>query len=90
MKSPTASDKMSRMAVSAPEITGLLRAWGHGDREALDRLMPIVYDELRRAARNYMRRERGGHTLQATSLVHEAYLRLVDSAHANWEVRPTR
>jgi DNA-directed RNA polymerase specialized sigma24 family protein len=63
---------------SPGEVTRLLAAWGDGDREALTALLPLVYDELRRLARSYMRRERTGHTLQTTSLVHEAYLRLVD------------
>src|SRR5258708_35928899 len=75
------------MAVSAPEITGLLRDWENGDREALNRLMPIVYDELRRAARNYMRRERASRTLQATALVNEVYLRLVDITNVRWQDR---
>src|SRR5215203_7351342 len=67
------------MRKSSPEdITGLLLAWGGGDREALDRLMPLVYQELRRLARRQMRRERAGDTLQTTALVNEAYLRLVD------------
>jgi RNA polymerase sigma factor (TIGR02999 family) len=75
------------MTVSGPEITGLLRAWAEGDREALDRLMPVVYAELRRAARNYMRRERRSHTLQATALVNEVYLRLVDITGVRWQDR---
>jgi RNA polymerase sigma-70 factor, ECF subfamily len=75
------------MAVPAPEITGLLRAWENGDREALDRLVPIVYDALRRAARNYMRREREANTLQATALVNEVYLRLVDISGVQWKDR---
>ena len=54
------------------EITGLLVAWGGGDESALDRLMPLVYDELRRLAHRYMSRERAGHTLQTTALVNEA------------------
>src|SRR4029079_14023827 len=61
------------------EITGLLRAWGRGDSAALDRLTPLVYERLRRMARSYMRNERPGHTLQATALVNEAFLRLVDT-----------
>jgi RNA polymerase sigma-70 factor, ECF subfamily len=60
------------------QVSGLLRAWSDGDRDALDRLTPIVYDELRRLARGYMRRERLGHSLQTTALVNEAYMRLVD------------
>ena len=63
---------------STEDITGLLVAWGGGDREALDRLVPLVYQELRRLARRQMRRERPGDTLQTTALVNEAYLRLVD------------
>ncbi len=69
------------------EITRLLQAWGKGDQAALDRLTPLVYDELRRMARRYMRREREGHTLQTTALVNEAYLRLVDVTHADWHDR---
>jgi RNA polymerase sigma factor (TIGR02999 family) len=60
-----------------PDVTRLLHEWQHGDRAALDRLMPIVYDELHRIAGNLMRGERSEHTLQATALVHEAYARLV-------------
>jgi len=63
---------------SPDDITGLLRAWGGGDKVALDRLMPLVYQELRRLARRQMRRERQADTLQTTALVNEAYLRLVD------------
>jgi RNA polymerase sigma-70 factor (ECF subfamily) len=63
---------------SEEDITGLLLAWGGGDRAALDRLVPLVYQELRRLAHRQMRRERGGDTLQTTALVNEAYLRLVD------------
>lgn len=59
------------------EITRLLEDWSHGDRAALDQLWPLVYPELHRLARNYMRRERPDHTLQTTALVHEAYMRLV-------------
>lgn len=59
------------------EVTRLLAAWGQGDQTALQNLMPLVYDELRRLADSYLRRERGGHTLQPTALVHEAFLRLV-------------
>jgi RNA polymerase sigma-70 factor, ECF subfamily len=63
---------------SPDDITNLLMAWGGGDKAALDRLMPLVYQELRRLARRQMRREREGNTLQTTALVNEAYLRLVD------------
>jgi len=67
-------------------VTQLLVDWSQGDQQALDKLMPLVYDELRRLARSYMRRERPGHTLQTTGLVHEAYLRLVDQK-VNWQSR---
>ena len=69
------------------EITELLVAWGGGDKSALDRLMPIVYDELRRLAHRYMSRERPGHTLQTTALVNEAYLRLVSWREVRWQNR---
>jgi RNA polymerase sigma factor (TIGR02999 family) len=69
------------------EVTEALRAWNEGDREALDKLMPLVYDELRRAAHRYMRRESEDHTLQTTALVHEAYLRLVDQRQTEWKSR---
>jgi RNA polymerase sigma factor (TIGR02999 family) len=65
----------------------MLLDWRDGDQDALARLMPLVYDELRRLAASYLRRERPGHTLQPTALVHEAYLRLVDQTHANWRNR---
>jgi RNA polymerase sigma-70 factor, ECF subfamily len=69
------------------EVSGLLRAWGDGDRAALDRLTPIVYDELRRLASRYMRGERPGHSLQTTALVNEAYMRLVDYKSMHWQNR---
>jgi RNA polymerase sigma factor (TIGR02999 family) len=71
----------------SPNITQLLLAWGDGDKKALDRLMPVVYQELRRLARNYMRGQRAGHTLQTTALVNEAYLRLIDSSQVRWQNR---
>jgi hypothetical protein len=64
--------------------TELLRAWSQGDGSALDRLMPLIYNELHRLARHYMRRERPDHTLQPTSLVNEAYLRLIDVNRVEW------
>ena len=65
--------------MSAPqEVSQLLRAWSEGDRVAFDKLMPLVYQELRQIARRYMDRQQAGHTLQTTALIHEAYLRLVD------------
>jgi RNA polymerase sigma factor (TIGR02999 family) len=69
------------------EVSGLLRAWSDGDRDALDRLTPIVYAELHRLARHYMQRERPGHSLQATALVNEAYMRLVDYKGMQWQNR---
>jgi len=72
---------------SPHEITELLVAWGGGDESALDRLMPIVYDELRRLAHRYMSHERPGHTLQTTALVNEAYLRLVGWREVQWQNR---
>jgi RNA polymerase sigma factor (TIGR02999 family) len=69
------------------DISKLLRAWSDGDQSALDRLTPIVYDELRRLARRYMRRERPGHSLQTTALVNEAYMRLLDYKRMEWQDR---
>ena len=69
------------------EITRLLKAWRHGDSAAFDRLTPLVYEPLRRMARGYMRNERPGHTLQATALVNEAFLRLVDTRDLHWTDR---
>jgi len=69
------------------DITVLLQAWSRGDRAALDRLTPLVYGQLKRLAGGYLRRERGGHTLQTTALVHEAYLRLVRVEDAQWQDR---
>ena len=69
------------------EITQLLRAWGTGDRSALNQLTPVVYEELRRMARGYVRREGPENSLQATALVHEAYLKLVDARVAEWQDR---
>ncbi|MGD0989558.1 MAG: sigma-70 family RNA polymerase sigma factor [Candidatus Sulfotelmatobacter sp.] len=66
------------------DVSILLRAWSGGDQNALDKLAPIVYDELRRLARYYLHRERPGHSLQATALVNEAYLRLVDYKRMQW------
>lgn len=69
------------------EVTVLLRSWGQGDQAALERLTPLVYTELHRMARRYMRNERVGNTLQTTALVNEAYLRLVDIKNAAWQDR---
>jgi RNA polymerase sigma factor (TIGR02999 family) len=68
-------------------VTGILLKWREGDEAALDRLVPIVHDELRRIARRCMAGERAGHSLQATALVNEAYLRLIDVQHVNWQNR---
>lgn len=67
------------------DVSALLIAWTGGDQQALDRLTPIVYEELRRLARRYMQRERRDHTLQTTALVHEAYTRLVDYKRMQWQ-----
>jgi len=74
------------MDSSGPQITQLLQAWSDGDQGALEQLMPLVYEELYRLARRYMADERPGHTLQATALVNEAYLRLANSA-GDWRGR---
>jgi RNA polymerase sigma factor (TIGR02999 family) len=68
-------------------VTALLHAWNDGDLEAREQVMLLVYDELRRRAAAHMRRERQGHLLQPTALVHEAYLRLVDQRHTAWRSR---
>ena len=75
------------MTPAPHEITGLLVAWGGGDESALERLIPLVYDELRQLAHRYMSRERPGHSLQTTALVNEAYLRLVDWKEVQWQNR---
>jgi RNA polymerase sigma factor (TIGR02999 family) len=75
------------MEPSGDEVTQLLKAWSEGDPTALKKLVPLVYQALRRMARRYMAQERPGHTLQTTALVHEAYVRLVDSAQASFEDR---
>src|SRR5260370_12889110 len=72
---------------SSSEVSLLLQAWNDGDETALEKLMPLVYKELHRMARFYMARESPGHTLQTTALVNEAYVRLVDSAHTNFQNR---
>jgi RNA polymerase sigma-70 factor, ECF subfamily len=75
------------MQPKANQITQLLQSWNQGDQSTIEKLVPLVYDELHRLAQRYMSDERPGHTLQTTALVNEAYLRLVDSAHADWESR---
>ncbi len=69
------------------EVTQLSQAWSEGEQEAFDKLVPVVYQELRRLARRYMAQERVDHTLQTTALVNEAYLRLVDVRQVNWQNR---
>jgi RNA polymerase sigma factor (TIGR02999 family) len=75
------------LSAEANEITQLLLAWGSGEEEAFDKLAPLVYAELHTLARRYMAGERPGHTLQTTALVHEAYLRLVDTSRVQWQNR---
>jgi RNA polymerase sigma factor (TIGR02999 family) len=74
-------------AQPAQDVTAILRAWTGGDERALDRLLPVLHEELRRTARAYMRRERSGHTLQTTALVNEVFLRLVDIHQVEWHDR---
>lgn len=74
-------------STSPPDVTTILREWSDGDRDAPARLMPLIYQELRRLARQYLRQERADHTLQPTALVHEAYLRLVDQSRVDWQNR---
>ena len=75
------------MPQSSQNVTELLIGWGKGDKEALDALLPLVYEELRKQAAGYLRRERVGHTLQTTALIHEAYLKLVDQKNVHWQNR---
>jgi RNA polymerase sigma factor (TIGR02999 family) len=87
MARPTQTPPSPEPSEPSPDVTGLLLAWGRGDRSAADELMPAVYDELRRQAERAMRREGHEHTLQATALVHESYLRLVDQRRVAWRNR---
>ncbi len=75
------------MPQTSSNVTDLLIGWSNGDKAALDALMPVVYDELHRQASRYLRRERVGHTLQTTALIHEAYLRLIDQRNVHWQNR---
>jgi RNA polymerase sigma factor (TIGR02999 family) len=75
------------MSESSQDVTQLLGQWQGGDREALNALTPLVYNELRRLAQSYINRERPNHTLQGTALVHEAYLRLIDQQQVEWRSR---
>lgn len=75
------------MNPSSHDVTQILQAWSNGDPRALDDLVPVIYEELRRQAARYLRRERPDHTLQTTALIHEAYLRLVDQKDVRWQNR---
>jgi len=72
---------------SPNEVTQLLVAWGNGDQEALDQLMPLVYSELHRIAHRYIKKERPGHTLQTSALLNEAFMRMVDQREVTWKSR---
>ena len=84
---PVAASQRRTALVSPPDVTALLDDWSRGNHGALDRVLPLVYAELRRIAAQQLRRERAGHTLQPTALVHEAYLRLVDQRQVDWRSR---
>ena len=78
---------MSQDEQNSKEITQMLREWSDGNREALDKLMPLVYEELHRQAARYLRRESQDHTLQTTALIHEAYIKLIDQQNVQWQNR---
>jgi RNA polymerase sigma factor (TIGR02999 family) len=78
---------MATSPTTSAEVTDLLIGWGNGDAAALDKLMPLVYEELRTMARQHLRKERPGQTLQTSDLVHEAYLTLVNQRRAHWQNR---
>jgi RNA polymerase sigma factor (TIGR02999 family) len=78
---------MAESEPKAHEITQILREWSEGNREALERLLPLVYNELHRQASRYLRRERPGHTLQTTALINEAYLKLIEQKNVAWQGR---
>jgi RNA polymerase sigma factor (TIGR02999 family) len=80
-------ERVSTSDTAPDDVGALLRAWTDGDQHALARLTPIVYDELHRLAHYYLTRERSGHSLQTTALVHEAYMRLVDYKRMHWQNR---
>src|SRR5437016_7878858 len=79
--------RVAVMKSSSHEVTQLLTDWGNGNQAVADKLMPLVYEELRRLAHQYMNKERPGHTLQTSGLVNEAYLRLVDQREVHWQNR---
>ena len=85
--SPSARDYNRAISTIQQDPTALLLAWGHGDRAAFEALVPLVHDELRRIARRQMGKERRGHTLQATALVNEAYIRLIELNRMTWQNR---
>jgi RNA polymerase sigma-70 factor (ECF subfamily) len=87
MRKPARPEQNEDETSRSAEVSQLLQAWTDGDRGVLDRLTPIVYDELHRLARHYMRGERSGHSLQTTALVNEAYMRLVDYKGMQWQNR---
>ncbi len=72
---------------NAPNITQLLQDWSNGKSDVLDELLPLVYDELRRQAARFLKKERDGHTLQTTALIHEAYLKLIGQKEVEWQNR---
>ncbi len=78
---------MEQSPQKSKEITQMLQEWSGGNQEALDALLPLVYAELHRQASRYLRRERAGHTLQTTALIHEAYLKLIDQREVSWQNR---
>src|SRR5438128_7494179 len=75
------------MSSDSDNVSRMLRDWGDGNQEALEQLLPLIYNELRHLAHNFLHRERRGHTLQTTALVHEAYLKLIDQRDARWQNR---
>src|SRR5437588_1012449 len=79
--------RVAVMKSSSHEVTQLLTDWGNGNQAAADKLMPLVYEELRRLAHQYMNKERPGHTLQTSGLVNEAYLRIIDQSQVHWQNR---
>ena len=78
---------MEQSRPQSEEITAMLHDWSDGNEEALEALLPLVYNELHRQAARFLRRERAGHTLQATALIHETYLKLIDQRKVNWQNR---
>ena len=75
------------MSADSENVTQLLQDWSSGNERALEELLPLIYNELRHLAHNFLYRERTGHTLQTTALVHEAYLKLIDQKDARWQNR---